>query len=137
MTSIISITEASSIALHSMVLIANTDKNLNVIKISELTGSSKHHVAKILQRLVKDNYLNSNRGPYGGFTLKKKPKEISLLDIYESIEGRIDVADCPVENPECPFTRCILENITKKMTIEFKEFLASKTLDLYLTDMIK
>jgi len=132
MSSIISITEASSIALHSMVLIAKANKSMNVVKISEMTGSSKHHVAKILQRLVKDNYLSSNRGPYGGFTLKKKAEEITLLDIYESIEGTVEITDCPVDSNSCPFKSCILENITRKMTIDFKDYLSSKSLNQYL-----
>lgn len=137
MTSIISITEASSIALHSMILIANSEANLNVIKIAEMTGSSKHHVAKILQRLVKDNYLSSNRGPYGGFILKKKADDITLLNIYESIEGQIEVSDCPVNSDRCPFNACILENVTSKMTLEFKEFLGSKHLGMYLENTMK
>jgi DNA-binding IscR family transcriptional regulator len=49
MSKIISLSEAASIAIHGMVLIASAKENLNVIKISERTGASKHHVAKILR----------------------------------------------------------------------------------------
>lgn len=81
MSRIISLSEASSIAIHSMVLIAASNENLNVLKIAERTGASKHHVAKILQRLVKEGYLGSNRGPSGGFFLKRAADEITLLDV--------------------------------------------------------
>ena len=67
MAKIFSLSEAASIAIHSMVLIARSDKMMNVVKIAERTGSSKHHVAKVLQRLVKEDYLSSVRGPHGGF----------------------------------------------------------------------
>jgi Rrf2 family protein len=128
MSKIFALSEAGSIAIHSMVLIAQADEKLNVIKIAERTGSSKHHVAKVLQRLVKDDFLLSNRGPRGGFALKKEAGQISLLDIYESIEGHIENTACPMDNPICPFDKCILGNIIGTMTQTFKDYLAGQKL---------
>jgi Rrf2 family protein len=132
MSKIVSLTEAASIALHGMIIVAKSDKMANVVMISDLTGSSKHHVAKIFQRLVKDNFLESHRGPSGGFTLKRDPKEITLLDIYESIEGKIEVTTCPLDKGICPFGKCIMDNVTRKMTVDFKQHLQSHTLADYL-----
>jgi Rrf2 family protein len=132
MSKIVTLTEAASIALHGMIIVAKADKMANVIHIAELTGSSKHHVAKIFQRLVKDNFLESHRGPTGGFTLKKSPKDISLLEIYESIEGKIEVTTCPLDKHICPFDKCIMDNVTRKMTVDFRDHLKSHTLLDYL-----
>ena len=79
--------EAASIGIHSIVLIARAENGINAVKIAETTGLSKNHISKVLQRLVKNDLLKSVRGPAGGFTLKKPPENISLLDVYESIEG--------------------------------------------------
>ncbi len=132
MSKIFSLSEAGSIAIHSMVLIAKSDSKLNVIKIAERTGSSKHHVAKVLQRLVKDDFLSSNRGPHGGFTLKRAPENINLLEIYESIEGKIEITDCPMDNLICPFDKCILGNVIGTMTQNFKDYMQSQKLSNYL-----
>ena len=132
MSKIVTLTEAASIALHGMIIVAKAEKMANVIHIAELTGSSKHHVAKIFQRLVKDNFLESHRGPTGGFTLKKSPKDISLLEIYESIEGKIEVTTCPLDKHICPFDKCIMDNVTRKMTVDFRDHLKSHTLLDYL-----
>lgn len=132
MSKIVTLTEAASIALHGMIIVAKAEKMANVIHIAELTGSSKHHVAKIFQRLVKDNFLESHRGPTGGFTLKKSPKDISLLEIYESIEGKIEVTTCPLDKHICPFDKCIMDNVTGKMTVDFRDHLKSHTLQDYL-----
>jgi Rrf2 family protein len=132
MSKIVTLTEAASIALHGMIIVAKSDSLVNVVEIAEMTGSSKHHVAKIFQRLVKDNFLNSHRGPTGGFTLKKKPEEISLLELYESIEGKIEVTNCPHDKAVCPFNLCIMENVTKKMTTDFRDHLIKHTLADYL-----
>ncbi|MBS4057393.1 MAG: Rrf2 family transcriptional regulator [Bacteroidetes bacterium] len=132
MSKIVSLTEAASIALHGMIIVAKSEKMANVVQIAELTGSSKHHVAKIFQRLVKDNYLESHRGPSGGFTLKRKPTDITLLEIYESIEGRIEVTTCPLDKGICPFGLCIMDNVTRKMTVDFRTHLQGHTLADYL-----
>lgn len=132
MSKIFSLSEAGSIAIHSMVLIARSETKLNVVKIAELTGSSKHHVAKVLQRLVKDDFLVSNRGPHGGFGLKKSADEINLLEIYESIEGKIEITKCPMDNLICPFEKCILGNVVGNMTQNFKDYMISQKLTDYL-----
>ena len=132
MSQIVNISEAASIAVHSMILIAKSDKQLNVIKIAEDTCTSKHHVAKVLQRLVKLNYLVSHRGPKGGFNLKKDSNNITFLEIYEAIEGEIEIPDCPMEKPTCPVDKCILNNVTKNMTKQFHEYMKSQKLSDYL-----
>ena len=132
MAKIVTLSEAASIALHGMVLIAKDEQNTNVQTIAEQTTSSKHHVAKIMQRLVKDDYLESYRGPKGGFKLKKAPHEITFLDIYESIEGKIIASSCPLDKQICGFERCIMNNITLKMTVQFRDYMQSQTLADYL-----
>ncbi len=132
MSKIVAISEAASIALHGMILIAKADPSINVLQIAERTGASRHHVAKIMQRLAKNNYLASHRGPSGGFTLRKKPEEITFLEIYEAIEGEIEITPCPLDKPICPFDKCIMNNVTNQMTLKFREHLRKQTLDQYI-----
>jgi len=132
MPKIVSISEAASIAMHGIILVAKSPKAVNVIQIAESTGASKHHVAKIMQRLAKNGFLTSQRGPAGGFRLKKPPKTISFLDIYETIEGAIEINPCPLDKPICPFDKCLMNNVTNKMTLEFREHLKAQTIDKYI-----
>ncbi len=132
MSRLFTLSEASSIGLHGLVLIAKSENGLNVLDIAEKIDSSKHHVAKVLQRLVKAGFLGSHRGPGGGFFLKKPARDISLLEIYETIEGKIVITDCPLDKPVCPFDKCIINNITGRMTGEFKDYLDGQTLDMFL-----
>jgi Rrf2 family protein len=132
MAKIFSMSEAASIGIHSMVLIARAENGINAVKIAEITGLSKNHISKVLQRLVKNDLLKSVRGPAGGFTLKKLPESISLLDVYESIEGSIEITDCPLAHDICGFDNCIMGTIVNKMSIEFRKFLGEQTLNKYL-----
>jgi len=132
MAKVFSLSEAASIALHGIILIAQEKEGLNVIKIAERTDTSKHHVAKVMQRLVKAGYLTSQRGPSGGFVLRKNPADIHFLEIYEAIEGPIEITECPMDKQICPFDKCIMNNVTSKMTLEFKSFLSNQTVEQYL-----
>ncbi len=132
MSRILSLSEAASIAVHGMILVARSDKLVNVNQIAELTSSSRHHVAKVFQRLVKEGFINSNRGPSGGFALKMAPADVSFLDIYEAIEGKIEITKCPLDKPICPFNKCIFKNVIKDLTLEFRQYMEEQTLDKYL-----
>jgi Rrf2 family protein len=132
MSKIFAMSEAASIAIHGMVLIARAEVGINAVKIAEQTGFSKNHISKVLQRLVKSDMLKSVRGPAGGFTLKKNPEDISLLNIYESIEGFMEITDCPFSNEVCHFDHCLMENVVNKLAREFRGFLGKQTLKNYI-----
>lgn len=132
MSRIFALSEASSIAIHSMVIIARSSEGINAAKIAEITGLSRNHIAKVLQRLVKIDMLRSVRGPAGGFTLKADPSAITLLDIYQAIEGNIDISDCPLAYDVCGFDHCLMGNVINRLTGEFKDFLKEKTLKSYI-----
>jgi Rrf2 family protein len=128
MHKLINISEASSIAIHSLALIAKLDKHINATHIAKLTGFSKNHLSKILQILVKQGYLSSNRGPKGGFNLIRDPQEISLLEVYELIEGKSANDFCTEHNPICPFMDCIYGDIVEEISIIFHKKFSERTI---------
>lgn len=134
MSKVVTVSEAASIALHGMVLVAQSNEELiNVNRIAEHTASSRHHVAKVFQQLVKEGWIASHRGPNGGFRMVADPKSISFLNIYELIEGEIEKTFCPFDKHEaCMFNNCLLSGITQRMTNEFITYLEGQTLDMHL-----
>ncbi len=132
MASIINFSDAASIGLHCMIIIAKSDKPMNAIQLSEKLGKSKHHIGKILQRLVKDNLLSSTRGPSGGFELLLNPKEVTLYAVYSSIEGKSNVRICGDDEHICPIDKCIRKNLIKRLSDEFVFYMESQKLSEYL-----
>ncbi|HBX53029.1 MAG TPA: Rrf2 family transcriptional regulator [Bacteroidales bacterium] len=131
MAKIFTLSEASHIAIHSMILILNSPIRLNANNIADRLGASRHHTSKVLQRLVKDQMLSSGRGPSGGFNLLKKSDEITFYEIYKSIEGDLRQTECPVDHKICPQDKCIFGGLGKKITAEFKNFLEATKLSDY------
>jgi len=132
MGNIVNLSEAATIAVHSIVMIAKSNVPMNVPSLIKNTSSSKHHVSKVLQRLVKADFIASTRGPYGGFILNIDPEEITLLDVYEAIEGKISISTCPAHHEICPFENCVLGHVTQDMTSVFHNFLSTKKVSDYL-----
>ncbi len=128
MNKVVTLSEAASLAIHAMVLIARADGLINVGKISEAMGSSRNHLAKVMQRLVKEGFVKSTRGPSGGFLLNKPAAGITLLDIYECIEGPIVSTGCPLNRQICPMNECLMGGIISQATLLVKDHLASRAL---------
>ena len=75
--------------------------------VSTRTASTEEQVSyqlacKLMQSLQKARLLKSAMGPKGGFSLGRKPSEISLLDIIRAIQGPISLNRCVLIPKVCP-----------------------------------
>jgi Rrf2 family protein len=60
-------------------------------------------LAKIISQLSIAGLLNTSRGARGGVSLAREPKEISVLDVVEAIDGPILLNECIGSNKPCVF----------------------------------
>src|SRR5690606_38786640 len=67
--------------------------------ISEQSHLSMRFLQGIVSRLSKAKLLRTSPGVKGGISLARKPEAISILDIVEAVEGRINLMGC-LEHPE-------------------------------------
>ncbi len=70
----------------------------DICKAQEITPA---FLTKILQPLIKEGIVGSQRGVGGGFYLAKNPAEITLLDIINSQEGPVYLNQCLVAEGAC------------------------------------
>ena len=96
------ISEAASLALHAMVLLSGqAGRTMSTPEIARRLRVSGHHLSKVLQRLGRAGLVASRRGPKGGFSLAKAGAEITLLDIYQAVEGPAEEQGCLLGRPAC------------------------------------
>lgn len=83
---------AAAYAIYAVVYIAGNAKDVPIQgkDVAQSCGMPTGRLLKILQQLVRARLLSSERGPAGGFRLRKPAPEISVLEIIEAIEGPID-----------------------------------------------
>jgi Rrf2 family protein len=128
LANIIKISDALTLAFHSLVYISrNQDRLYSNSEIAYELGVSEHHLSKVLQRLSDNGILKSSRGPKGGYSLNKNPEEIILLEIFEAIEGKFHSLSCLLSNPICP-NGCLLEVLFDKLNSQITDFFSLLTL---------
>jgi Rrf2 family protein len=116
MNRILNISEAASLAIHSLVFIAkNDDIQYTTPLLAKELHASVHHLSKVLQRLNKSGYITSNRGRNGGFSISEDIKKIKLLNIYEAIDGKFNTDACIMHHCVCTGTDCIMGDINKNI----------------------
>ncbi len=128
MNTLFNLSEAATIALHSLAIIGNSEERLNVNRLAEKTKFSKNHLAKIMNLLVRYNYLYSERGPNGGFVMSERTRQATLFEILEVIDGRIETFQCTITCQNCYFESCLFGDQPKRFTIDFVEYLKNKTI---------
>ncbi len=84
-------------------------------KISEKYDISESYLEQLFAKLKKDGYIDTIRGPQGGYMLAKKPEEITVGMVLRTLEGDIKTSDC-INNEVCSresicATRVIFEKI--------------------------
>jgi Rrf2 family iron-sulfur cluster assembly transcriptional regulator len=69
-------------------------------------------LAKIISQLSIAGLLHTSRGARGGVTLARPPKEVSLLDVIEAIDGPIMLNECVGDDGDCSFEQdCPLRSV--------------------------
>lgn len=64
-------------------------KAVTIPEISKSEGISQHNVAKLLRILRLNNFLDSERGQSGGYSLTRAPEDIFIKDVLYVLGGRL------------------------------------------------
>ncbi len=129
MSSILKITEASSLAFHAVVIIGReNEKMVSAKEISKILNVSCDHLSKVLQRLAKSGIVKSLRGPDGGFKIARNPSEIRLMEIYEAIEGKFNYQNCLLGKNVCMAEKCVLGKLSEKINQEVFSYFTNTTI---------
>ena len=137
MENILKVSEAASLAMHAGVYLAVNEgkKVVSTREIAGALGASEHHLSKVLQRMTKAGLVNPVRGPKGGFILGKEPERITLLEVYEAIEGNFMASDCLLSAKICKNDKCILGDLLKTLNRQVMDYLKntrlSELVDVY------
>jgi Rrf2 family protein len=127
-------------ALQSVMYLAlkPPGEKTSIRELTKKMGTPYHFLAKILQDLTYKGFLVSQKGPTGGFALGKSPKEITLLDIVEAIDGMSFTTKCVLGFPECSGKNpCAVHGTWGEMRESLRETLARKNIAEMAKEMKK
>lgn len=108
---------------------------LDAKSISEKTNVSLRFALKILRKLVSGGVIKSFKGTAGGYELAKDPKDISLNDVIETIEGTYRFSRCLQEDYLCTRGKsgsCLYQKAFGDISEVVKEKLSFYTFDKFI-----
>lgn len=122
--------------LRAIVYIAGMSQDGKKIGIKQISSDLElpmPFLAKILQSMVKQKLLLSSKGPNGGFSLSRSPKEIYLLEVVKAIDGQDVFSKCVLHNDNCRSidenkVACALHSDYVKQRRKIEKLFESKTI---------
>ncbi len=71
----------------------------------------KQYMVKIFSSLARAGLVTPVRGKRGGYMLSRAPKDVSLLDIIEAVEGPVALNYCQQDPPQCDEDSCPIRSV--------------------------
>lgn len=85
-------------------------------EIAETYGIPLPLLSKILQKLAKNGFLQSEHGTNGGYKLARDARDITALEVIRTIDGPIFLTACFTEHGYCCHTdKCIVRDPLQKV----------------------
>ena len=131
------ITRQADYAVRAVRYLANlgSDQRAATSTVAEKMSIPPSFLAKIISQLSIAGLLHTSRGARGGVSLAREPKDISLLDVVEAIDGPILLNECVGDPGKCSLqSNCPMHTIwvdtqddlvTRLKGTRFDQFVAS------------
>jgi Rrf2 family protein len=121
-------TKAFSLGMHAMALLARqAPARLSVGTIAGVCGVSEAHLAKVMQTLARNGFVKAERGPAGGITLTEAADSVSLMDLWNALEGPATNEGCPFAIATCTSGLCPVGRRFAAYNREIESFMAKTT----------
>ena len=126
-------------AIRALIYIAQKSKDGNRIGIKEIASgidSPVYFIAKILQDLSRKGFVQSAKGPNGGFYMDDANLEQSVADIVREIDGDKLFSGCGLGLKECSEDHpCPIHNDFKHIRQEIKTMLEESRIQLFVENL--
>ncbi len=132
MSTVLCISDSASLALHAMALLArHPQARMSTAQMAETFGASEHTLGKVLHELVRAGFLTAVRGAKGGFKLARDASAITLLEVYETIEGPLEDSHCLLGTPACTSKHCVLGDLMNGLNAQVRDYFSRTTLQAF------
>lgn len=122
----------SDYAIRLVRVLANADAKVDSNTLSKRSNVSLRFTLKIMQKLVSSGIVISQKGAHGGYELSRKPNQITLKEVIESVEGEYRFSRCLEGNYDCNCPEgscCVVQSVFNDITKMVTDKLDSITFD--------
>ena len=126
-------------AIRALIFIAQKSKDGSRVGIKDISAgidSPEYFIAKILQDLSRKGFVQSAKGPNGGFYMEGKNLQQSVADIVREIYGDKLFSGCGLGLKECSEDHpCPIHNDFKHIRQEIKDMLENSKIEMFVKNL--
>ena len=98
-------------------------------QIADSQQISEKYISRLIIKLRKAGMVKSIRGAKGGYRIARYPKNLTLLEILEVMEGPVSIVNCVCHPKSCNVTEeCAAREIWCNLNEEIRRSMAKITL---------
>ena len=121
-------------AVTAMMDIALHEKQgpVTLADISQCQGISLSYLEQLFSKLRKHGLVTGVRGPGGGYRLAKSADRISIADIIQSVDEKLDMTKCGGKGDCSNGEKCLTHQLWFDLSCRLYDFLSGIKLDQYV-----
>ena len=129
------ISTKSRYGIRAIAFITKKNKYCSVREISEQEHIPFEYLEKIFSKLKKANLVSVKRGVFGGYILSRDPKDITVGQIVQALDGKFNPVQCTDGHFTCPQScSCLATKMWHKIQTAFISTLNSISLSSLIDD---
>lgn len=129
------LTRAGEYAVRCVIYLAMSGRDVLVSRkeIARHADIPAQFLAKIAQELAKAGIIEIRQGVRGGFILIKDPKDITMLEVVETMIGEIYLNDCVCRPGSCKASpTCPVHKVWQQARKQLRDTLKKVTFDDFI-----
>ena len=116
------VTAMLDLAIHS------DQRAVALSEVSKRQGISLSYLEQLFAQLRRCKLVKSTRGPGGGYSLSRPPFEISVAEIIDAIDERIDATQCEGLRNCQDDSPCLTHFLWQDLSVQIRDFLSNMNL---------
>ncbi|MCU0225583.1 MAG: Rrf2 family transcriptional regulator [Acidobacteria bacterium] len=129
------LSQTAEYALRAMLCLADcAGQPRTVAEIARMAKVPAGYLAKVMQSLVKAGLVTSQRGLRGGFTLRREPAAVTVLEVVDAVDPLRRIERCPLDRPEHAGRLCALHRRLDEVIVALQASFRETTIGSLLAD---
>jgi Rrf2 family protein len=100
----LSFSRKTDLALTALRVLAEKDGTVTRKQLAREVGTTPSYLPQVMAPLVRAGWVDSGRGPGGGYALDPSAYQTRALDVLEATEGPAETGRCVMRDTACPGT---------------------------------
>ncbi len=101
------ITRRSDLATRALLELARSGERTKASVLAERVGTTPGFLSQAMTPLVAQDWVRSDPGPTGGYTVIVDSTVLTVLEVIEAVEGPTDTGRCVLEDRPCAGTGAV------------------------------